>query len=107
MNRGSTELSKPKSPVWLLRHRQEEGHWGDKWGEAGSLGRQGSGLVMLGMGSVFIFRVLGNHQVILSRKGGVCISKRSLSHTEHKLATDPSGRWRNDGGLDRLVVVEI
>lgn len=42
--------------------------------------------------------------MILSRKGGICISKRPLSHTGHQLNMEQAkgGGWcnigRNDGG---------
>ena len=50
--------------------------------------------------------------MISSKKGGVCVSKISLSHTEHKLDTDQSegGGCSVFGELaawTRLVVMEM
>lgn len=50
---------------------------------------------------VFTLRALGSHQMILSRKGGICISKRPLSHTGHQLNMEQAkgGGWCNLGEM--------
>lgn len=71
--------------------------WAGRKGALGHSGRGGS-WAGGGWGSVCTWRVLGKHQMVLSRKGGIAFLK-DHSATLHSDATDQRGRWRN-GGLD-------